>query len=190
MSHFNESFGAAELKRFESPGTFFRILDSLYNVDVVFFRNRMKIETVKAVGAGFFFDTSLGFDAVEITCPSAQTISFLASEGRVGIDRTEIAVDVSGALQVAFGGSSAQKTVANVSGQLVAQNMSRKYLLIQNNDGTGVIWLNFGVGAAVVGAGVRLSPGQALEFNYAMTSSAIQAIGSIASNANVAVVEG
>jgi hypothetical protein len=82
-----------------------------------------------------------------------------------------------------------QKTVTSTSAQLMAAAAARNYLLIQNKDASGSIYLNFGAGAATVANGVLVGPGGNYEPSVIPTD-AIQAIGSIASNANIVVVEG
>jgi hypothetical protein len=82
------------------------------------------------------------------------------------------------------------KTVANTTGQLIAANSARSYLLIMNKDTSGTIYLMFGLSAATVANGLPLGPGQSYELNSNISSDAVQAIGSIASNTNVLVIEG
>jgi len=86
--------------------------------------------------------------------------------------------------------SNLNKTVTNASGQLLAANLARQYLLIQNKDTAGNLYVGFGAGAATVANGVRIIPGGALELVGVCTTQAIQCIGDIASNANVVTVEG
>jgi hypothetical protein len=82
------------------------------------------------------------------------------------------------------------KTVTNASAQLLAANPARQYLLIQNRDTAGSLYVNFGAGAATVANGVLISPGGSYETGSVCTTQAVQCIGSIASNANVLTVEG
>lgn len=86
-------------------------------------------------------------------------------------------------------GSNAQKTVTNASASMVAANAARKYLLIQNNDAAGIIYINFGA-AATTGNGLKIPPGGAYELNCNILTGQIFAIGSAVSNANVIVIEG
>jgi len=83
-----------------------------------------------------------------------------------------------------------EKTVTSASAELVAAKVGRRYLLIQNKDAAGIVYISFGK-AAVVGAGVKIAAGGSFvaDANYCPESQ-IFAIGSIASNANVCVVEG
>lgn len=81
------------------------------------------------------------------------------------------------------------KTVTNSSAELVASNASRQYLLIQNKSASGAIYINFGT-TATLANGVRLNPGDSYEMSDVISIQAINAIGSIASNPDVVVVEG
>ncbi len=80
------------------------------------------------------------------------------------------------------------KTVTSASTQLIGANAARQYLLIQNKDPSGTIYVTFG-GAATALNGVRIGPGGNWEPPVAPTTAA-NAIGDLASNANVVVVEG
>jgi hypothetical protein len=84
----------------------------------------------------------------------------------------------------------AAATVINASGQLLAENWSRRFLLVQNNHATASVFLNLAGAAATVGAGVKLGPGGSLLLDNFVPGSAIFAIGDIASNTAVTVVEG
>jgi hypothetical protein len=86
-------------------------------------------------------------------------------------------------------GSNVQKTVTSASASMVAANATRKYLLIQNNDTTGHIYINFGA-AATTANGVKIAAGGSFELNSNILTAQIFAIGSIASNANIVVIEG
>lgn len=81
------------------------------------------------------------------------------------------------------------KTVTSASGLLLAANPTRQYLLIQNNDATGIVYVNFGAGPATVANGAKVAPGASYE-PLIIPTDAIYCIGSIASNANVLVIEG
>lgn len=81
-----------------------------------------------------------------------------------------------------------QVTVTNASTTIDAANANRQYLLIQNKDATGIVYLNFG-GAATVANGVQINPGGSWESGAFCPTGAVQAIGSIASNTNVVIVE-
>lgn len=82
-----------------------------------------------------------------------------------------------------------QKTVTTTAAQLVASNANRKYLLIQNKDASGSIYVTFNA-TATVANGVLIGPGASYELNSNVSTDSVSAIGSIASNANIVVVEG
>lgn len=79
-------------------------------------------------------------------------------------------------------------TVTNSSGTLLAANTARKSVLIQNNDTAGIVYLNFTTTATT--AHLQIRPGQSIFMSGILPSALIRAIGSIASNANVVVIEG
>lgn len=83
-----------------------------------------------------------------------------------------------------------QKTVTSASAQLLAANPVREYLLIQNRDTAGSVYVNFGASAATVANGVLIGPGGSYELIGVCSTQAIQAIGSTANNPNVLTVEG
>lgn len=81
------------------------------------------------------------------------------------------------------------KAATPASAQLLPANPARQYLLVQNKDNTGAIWLFFGAAAATQANGVRIGPGG----NYeppVIPKSAIQVVGDIANNTNLVVLEG
>lgn len=85
----------------------------------------------------------------------------------------------------------AAATVTNVSGQLLAAKANRRYLLIQNNNASGgAIYVNLAGAAAAIAGGISIEAGTAYECANFCPTAAIFAIGSIASNANITVVEG
>ena len=86
--------------------------------------------------------------------------------------------------------SQAQATVANVSGQLLPANPARRYLMVQNKALTGDIYVNVTGAAATAANGVLVVPGAALELAGYVPDGAITAIGTVASNTSVVVVEG
>lgn len=86
--------------------------------------------------------------------------------------------------------ANAQRTVTNASAQLLAANAAREYLLIQNKSASGTIWVGFGAGAVTQANGVRIIPGGFYESGFVCSTQEVQAIGDIASNADIVTVEG
>lgn len=86
--------------------------------------------------------------------------------------------------------SHAQGTVTNASGQIRPANSERVYLLIQNRDAAGAIYVNLNGVAATAANGIKIPPGGYYETNAAWCPvGVITAIGDIASNANVLILE-
>lgn len=74
--------------------------------------------------------------------------------------------------------------IDNNSEEVVAARSGRRYLYIENTSTGGqVLWLAFGATAAVVGTGIRLSPGQHFEMT-ALTNVTEEAVNAIADAAN------
>jgi hypothetical protein len=90
------SFSAGEMKSLSIPGKYFRILNSLTSsVDAEFFLNNRTVgERGYAVDAGYFSIPENGFDRVDITSSSAQTVKIAVSQGRGGYERTVGTVDI------------------------------------------------------------------------------------------------
>jgi hypothetical protein len=81
-------------------------------------------------------------------------------------------------------------TVSNFSLQLLAANPARQYLLVQNRDTVGNIWIYLNAVNPSTLTGIKIGPGGAFEMASVVTTAAIYAIGDIANNANVLAVEG
>jgi len=102
------------------------------------------------------------------------------------------AVTINGTVQpepIRAVGSNTAKTVTNASESMLAANAARKYLLIQNKDASGDVYINFGA-VATMANGLKIAAGQSYELNNAQLTAEVFAIGSIASNANIVVIEG
>lgn len=82
------------------------------------------------------------------------------------------------------------RTVTSASTTMLAANTARKYLLVQNKDASGTIWLTWGGAAATQANGFRLGPGAVWEWDFNVPTGELRAIGDLASNANVLTVEG
>lgn len=167
-------------------GAYFNILSSTGTVDI-------KTDTVNLRGltAGQGFEKQ-PFRRIEITDSSGATniIRYvIADDGFIaGLTGSMQITSIVPVQSASFANTA--KTVTNASAQLVAANTARKYFLVQNKDPAGNLYLNFGAGAATAANGIKIQPGGNYELTGAQSTQAIQAIGDIASNANVLVVEG
>lgn len=179
------------IQRINIPGKLFRLLSTVNAVDVSLFRSGAAISAAQQVEAGFWVKEDAGFDAIEITTGASEAVKFLIAEGGdAGLDRTVGSVSVSNLSAQQGAMTQATATVTNASGQLLAANAARRYLLIQNNDASGNIFVRLDGAAATTANGVKIAAGGSYEAQGYVPTGAITAIGSIASNANVIVVEG
>lgn len=182
----NSAFAAGEAKTFLVNGEYFELVDvPLGTVDVVL-SDANGAQVTRMIGAEASFFCKPGhFGAVSITSATAQTVKFIVADGTAGTRRTAGFVRLSDQL-TSFVNTA--KTVTNADAQLIAANAARRYLLIQNNNATGSIFVTFGV-AATLALGVKIIPGGNLELSGPVSLQEIRAIGDIASNANVVVLE-
>lgn len=184
-----QTINAGQRLEFIEASDFFRLLAAQNVVNVEFYRNGAEIAEVFEIGAGYAERVPEGFDKVVIVSTVTQTIQFVTRQG------AEVRYDTppnGNVIVTNTGGAFTHQvsTVTNASGQLRAANAARRYLLIQNNDASGDVFIRLDGATATVANGIKIAAGQALELtNYAPTG-AITAIGSIVSNANVIVVEG
>lgn len=89
----------------------------------------------------------------------------------------------------AYNFTNTNPAVTNASSVILAANAGRKFLMIQNKDAAGNIYIVFGA-AATVALGIKIAPGQTLTLDAKVPAGGINAIGDIANNPNVVVVEG
>lgn len=166
-------------------GNYFKILAATGAVDIT--GSFGKLEGL-IYGQGL---ESTPFDFILITNVSgaSNTVKIIIGDenfidgltGNIGISSNKVAQSSSFA--------NVNATVTNVNASLVAANLTRQYLLIQNKDASGSIYINFG-SAATVSNGVLIAPGGAFELSGVVSTQQIFAIGSIGSNANIVTVEG
>lgn len=135
------------------------------------------------------------FETVRVTNgATAQTIKYFYGTGDAGSRR--FSGNVTGSVAInnkdATSGAITQAafTVTNASANILAAKANRRYLLIQNNDATGIVFINLAGGVAAAATGIKIGVGASIEIQGYVPNGVITAIGSIASNANVTVVEG
>lgn len=184
------TIAAGERKEYFDPGDFFRLLEAEFPVTVSFYRNGAEVAEAEGVGEGYAerFRNST-FDRFTITSATAQLLRFVARLGNDVLYDTPPNGDVTvtnnnGAFVHGV------HTVTNASAQLKAAKTDRRYLLIQNNDATGSIYVRFDGAAATTANAIKIEPGGSVELQGFVPTGAIVAIGSIASNANVLTLEG
>lgn len=181
---------AGQTLEYFEPGDFFRIMEAEGTLDVRFYSQGREVSEANNVGEGFGEKFRVGsFDRIQITSATTQAIQFVIRLGAdVFYDKSPTGAVVLSGEQGAF--AQAQATVTNASAQLLEANARRRYLLIQNNDPSGDIFVTLDGTAATTAKGIKIVAGGSYESAGFCPSGAIFAIGSIASNANVVTVEG
>lgn len=188
--HMTTSIGAGQRLEFYSPGDFFRLMAATDTINVSYYKNGAEITEANNVSVGYAERfTEEQFDRISIFSTNAQTITIATRLGNeVWYDTPpngQVTVtNVSGAF------ANVQKTVTSSSTSMLTAKPSRRYLLIQNNDATGDIYVRLDGTAATLTTGVKIPAGGSYEVTGYVPTGAITAIGSIASNANIVVVEG
>lgn len=181
---------AGTFQEFYEVGDFFRLLACNDAVTVEFFLQGAEISEAVNVLAGYGeqFKDGRKFDRVRITSATTQAVQFVTRDGaEVRYDRGAASVTIQ---NTAGAFAQAQRTVTNASAQMIAANAARRYLLIQNKDASGDIWVNLAGAAAASASGVLIPAGGSLELQGYVCTGAIFAIGSIASNVNIVSIEG
>lgn len=184
------TIGAGERIEFSEEGDFFRLMQAADPITVEYFANERRVVEAEEVNEGYAekFETQK-FQRVAITSATTQQLQFVIRNGNV-VDYDQPPTGSVIVENNAGPFTQQQKTVTNASGQLLASNVDRRYLLIQNNDSTGIVYVNIAGAAAAAASGLKVLPGGSYECQGYVTTSAINAIGDIASNPNVVVVEG
>lgn len=185
------TLGAGNPVDFNEVSAFFRVLVAPRpDLTVIFYRNGAEVSRAESVGAGYAETTIQPFDRVRIESAGGGVVAFVT---RIG---GEVRYDTPPNGQVTVTNTSgpvsnAQKTVTNASAVLLAAKAGRRYLLIQNKDAAGNVYISFGAGAATVANGLKIAPGgsYSADANYCPDNE-IRAIGDIANNPNVVVIEG
>lgn len=192
MSTPTVAFNAGEGKELADLGDFFRVMSASAPIDVIFYHQGREVSRAEGIGLGYWEEFQNGdrFDRVHVTSQTAQTIQVAMRLGtHVGYDIPPTGnVSIAGGMSGAF--TQTAPAVTNASGALLAAKANRRYLLIQNNDPAGDIFVRFDGAAATAANGVKIAAGGSYECQGFCPSGAITAIGSIANNAAVVVVEG
>lgn len=191
MQTYRQTFAGAATWELNVSGQYFTTLECDNPVNVRLYKggSMLNLGEIKGLLAGLEI-SEVDFDRVQVETTAADTVQIGIGNGNARYNRQNAAVAITSTLQPKSGAfSNTQKTVTTASAQLVAFNVDRQYLLIQNKDAAGDIYVRFGV-AATVATGVKIGPGGSYEMNATQSTQAIFAIGSIASNSNVVVVEG
>lgn len=184
------TLAAGETKEYYDLGDFFRLMRSTDPITVRFYYMGREVFVAEGIERGYAERFRVGqFDRLTVYSATAQTISFAARLGN------EVSYDVPPTGDVNINNThgaftQAQATVTNASALLVAANPARRYLLVQNNDPSGIIYVTLDGSAATTAKGIKVGPGGSLELASYCPTGAVYAIGSLATQSNVVVVEG
>ena len=182
---------AGQAVEFAELGDFLRILNAPYPLTVRYYKAGRELVSAYDVSGGYSEEFTGGaqFDRVRLETATTQEVQFVIRQGnRVGYDAPPV-----GQVSVTnTAGAFAHQghTVTNASGQLLAANPGRRYLLIQNNDASGDVFVTTDGTDATTATGVKIGPGGSWEIAGYVPTGAVKAIGSLASNSNVITVEG
>lgn len=180
----NETIQAGGTLQFHEEADFFRVLEAGAPLDIYFYRNGAEVGRAENVGAGYSEKFAQSFDKIVLHSEVSNAISTVTRLGNtVTYDQPP-----NGAVNGSF--EQTQETVTTASATLLAANTARRYLLIQNKDAAGDIYIRLDGVAATVDNGLKIEAGGALELDNFVATGEITAIGSIASNANVIAIEG
>lgn len=181
---------AGQRLEYTEVGDFFRILAGTAPVTVEFYRQGKEVAEAVGVGAGYAEKFDAGdFDKIAITSATAQTLQFVTRLGNVvqydtpPVGQVTVTNNAGNFTQVV-------QTVGYASTTIKAANATRRYLLIQNNNATGAIYVNVAGAVASAGSGIFVDAGGSLEFQGYVPTGNINAMGLIESNPNIVVVEG
>lgn len=198
MQTYSQTFATATTWELNVTGRYFTTLECNQPVNVRFYRGGQLLDAgdIRGLLAGLEMtlgdinDTRPAFDRVQIDVQAGDTVKIGIGNGQGRYNRGAATVSVTNNIvpqTAAF--DNLQKTVTSASAVLLAANPLREYLLIQNKDTAGNLFVSFGKTATALN-GVRVIPGGSFELIGVCTTQAIHCIGDIASNANVVTVEG
>lgn len=161
MQQFIQALTAGMLWQLQAGGSYFRLVTCPSPVDIKFFRANQEVASATQMDTGFYLKPAGGFDRVDITSESAQTVKIMIIDGDGGYDRFN--VDFSGAASITIKQSAtindlAAVNVGVVATAIVAADSERKGLRL-TNAGTADIYI--GSAAVTVAAGaIKIGPGQ------------------------------
>jgi len=194
MQTYSQTFTGATTWTLNIAGKYFVLLGCSSPCNVRFYKGGKKLDLgdITALLAGLevtlgdMSDYEPAFERVEIDVTAADTVQVGIGNGQARYNRSQGNVSITnltGPVTQSIG------TVTNVAAVLLALNVGRRYLLIQNNDATGIVYLNLS-GTAVAGSGIKIAPGGSYVADASFCpSNAISAISSIASQP-VTIVQG
>jgi hypothetical protein len=196
MQTYSQTFTGAAIWQLNVPGNYFTVLSCGSAVNVRLYRGGQKLAAgdMTALLAGLEVGPlvpapgdSFSFDRIEIDVAAGDTVTVGIGNGQAHYNRSAGSVAITNTTG-AFNHS--VPVVTTASAGILAAKPARRYLLIQNKDAAGNVFVRLDSSSATAGTGVKIAPGGSYEVTGFCPSGAVSAIGDIASNANVVVVEG
>lgn len=185
MKTLNITFTAGQTIRLDLLGNYFQILETTSGVDIGFIRDGAIFAEARNMEFGFASRPEGGFTALSFTSALAQTIKIAVGYGDGSYIRSSGSVQVIGN-QGAF--AQFNVAVAVTTGFIVMQNLSRKFLMIQNNHATSNLWITVSNSFTIASA-LKIAPGGTLVFDTYCPTGYVMAQADVA-NSSVVVVEG
>lgn len=179
-----QTLAAGASIRVERAANTFLLAAAEAPVAVELYRHGAEFLSVTEAGAGYKFKSEDGMTAARITNNTAGPVEvqFFMVSGD-----TEVQVADADGKRAAL--TTTAHEVTNADAQLVAANLKRSYLEVQNNHATASIYLKTGAGAATTTNTVKIKAGGSYWFAVAPTNE-VRVIGDVPSNTQVIVVQG
>lgn len=185
------SINAGERIEFAASGNYLQVRQSAVDLIIEHPEKNEKIEVSQ--GDDFQFSD---FKSLYVTNLGAtnEVIKFtISKDKKAGSAKVGGSVNVAGSVTLANGGmTQGRASVTNVNQQVLAGDIGRRYLLIQNNDAGAVLRVTIDGNAATASQGFRIAAGDSLEIATFAPTGAINCMMETATGAanNVEFVEG
>lgn len=199
MQTYTQTFAVATTWKLNVPGKYYTTLACTLPINVRFYLGGKKLDLGDISGllagleVGPLADLNgpNAFDRVEIDVQAGDTVSIGIGNGQARYNRASTSATITQNKAPQTGAIvHTKQNVTNVSGALLAANSARQYLLVQNQDATGNVFLKFAAAATADAASIKIPPGGNYEMNGVIATQALNAIGDVAANGNVLTVEG
>lgn len=161
MQQFIQAIDAGKTWQLQTGGNYFRLVSCPDPVDVKFFKASAEVASAVQMDTGFWLKPSGGFDRVEITSATGQTVKIMIIDGDGGYDHFN--VDLTGSAVIAIKQAATVNDIAPVNigiaaTAIVAADATRQGLRL-TNAGTVDIFIG-SAGVTVANGAVKIAPGQ------------------------------
>lgn len=186
METLNIPIAAGETKTFAIAGNYIEVLESNGLLDIVLYSQQGAQKFARGAEQGAWMKEP--FTNFTLKSTIAQTVKMIVTGWEAGSRRQSGAVAVTN-VNGAF--SHDQVNVTNAAGgvSLRAANADRRYLLIQNRDAVGNLYVRLDGAVPTAANGIKVEPGGSLELASFVPTGEVRAIADVAA-ASAIVVEG